>query len=90
MTDERPHLKVDDKPNSAHSVPPEGLEDSAFYQDVTFVPGTSNGITIESPLENHESQPLLETAQWTPHNVFPGNFVHKQTFSLTAQSSVIM
>uniref|UniRef100_A0A1B6C7D0 Phosphatidylinositol 4-kinase type 2 n=1 Tax=Clastoptera arizonana TaxID=38151 RepID=A0A1B6C7D0_9HEMI len=67
MTEEQTQLKLsfkqDDlnRTNSIVSLSSSGISESeaTFLPDVAFIPGSSNGGTIDSPRSNRENQPLL-------------------------------
>lgn len=92
MTEEQTPLKLDFKPdelaatNSVVSLSSSGIseQDTTLLPDVSFAPEGINGITVDSPRNNSESQPLLGRMESHPQfNHFPGmcyNFLIVFTF----------
>lgn len=69
----------EDRTTSVISLSSSGISESdqnTFVQEVAFVPGSSNGGTIDSLRSNRENQPLLGRLVSESDNNFPGNSRH--------------
>lgn len=80
MTEEQTPLKLDFKSDELAGAPSVSLsssivsdQENTLLPEVSFAPEAINGIVIDSPRNNSESQPLLGRMESHPqYNHFPG------------------